>query len=363
MTLPRIAIGVLTLLAFEISCTQPRPYVAPDAGGPVGGGGNLVTSGGQGATPSISTGGAVGPPVGGSGGMPYSAAQNSGGSGQGSGDTPGLVPPTGGYAGTTTRQDGGAAGNTTSGPTGGHTDSQGTGAGGAGGFGGTRGPTCSGPTCCPPNRLICGSVCVDPSTNNANCGDCANPCASTQTCQSGKCLSRDGEGCAAAADCASGVCNVFFRDEDGDGYGSPSNSIAKCSTSSPPAGYVTNSGDCCDNGGNLLLAAKINPAATFQSVSASGLCGVTWDFNCNGKIDLGPDFDMFNYCPPCSASDCQSGTCPKDILSHDPDASSQCGVNVNGCSYIYVGYPTQSCQAQGYAPPPTAPEYRYFSCR
>jgi hypothetical protein len=43
-------------------------------------------------------------------------------------------------------------------------------------------------------------------------------------------------------------------------------------------------GDCCDNGGNLIVAAAIHPGVDFQTVSAGGICGITWDFDCDGVI-------------------------------------------------------------------------------
>jgi hypothetical protein len=45
-----------------------------------------------------------------------------------------------------------------------------------------------------------------------------------------------------------GVLLVFYRDQDGDGYGYANNSTQACSQ---PAGYVSNSSDCDDNNANL----------------------------------------------------------------------------------------------------------------
>jgi hypothetical protein len=67
-----------------------------------------------------------------------------------------------------------------------------------------------------------------------------------------------------------GVKTTFYRDADGDGYGSPSVTTQACSV---PAGYVTNSADCND------AAASVHPGA------AETCNGV--DDNCNGSIDEG----------------------------------------------------------------------------
>ncbi len=65
---------------------------------------------------------------------------------------------------------------------------------------------------------------------------------------------------------------TYFRDVDGDGFGSSVTTTA-CSTT-PPAGYVSITGDCNDNNPG------INPNAT-------EICGNNIDDNCDGQIDEG----------------------------------------------------------------------------
>ncbi|MFM7204750.1 MAG: MopE-related protein, partial [Myxococcota bacterium] len=62
---------------------------------------------------------------------------------------------------------------------------------------------------------------------------------------------------------------LYFQDADGDGYGDNNQSLSTCDA--PPAGYITQAGDCQD--GN----AAISPAATEQ---CNGV-----DDNCNGSLD------------------------------------------------------------------------------
>ncbi len=62
---------------------------------------------------------------------------------------------------------------------------------------------------------------------------------------------------------------MYYRDYDGDGYGSKTDSIARYF---PPTGYVTISGDCNDNN------KKINPGAIEDKCN-------NIDDNCNNKID------------------------------------------------------------------------------
>jgi hypothetical protein len=64
--------------------------------------------------------------------------------------------------------------------------------------------------------------------------------------------------------------NIFYRDEDGDGYGS-SVAITGCTTT-PPEGYVSVGGDCIDN----------NPAI---HPNATEICGNGIDDNCDGQIE------------------------------------------------------------------------------
>ncbi|QNA46049.1 M12 family metallo-peptidase [Lacibacter sediminis] len=64
---------------------------------------------------------------------------------------------------------------------------------------------------------------------------------------------------------------TYYKDEDGDGFGNIAKPIAVCS-STAPAGYVTNSGDCNDS----------NPAI---SPAAVEVCGNQIDDNCDGVID------------------------------------------------------------------------------
>ena len=65
--------------------------------------------------------------------------------------------------------------------------------------------------------------------------------------------------------------NVFYRDNDGDGYGNDFDSVIICKMA-PPAGYADNNLDCADNNAN------IHPGA--QEIICNGI-----DENCNGIND------------------------------------------------------------------------------
>jgi hypothetical protein len=112
---------------------------------------------------------------------------------------------------------------------------------------------------------------------------CASVCSGTQTCVGSTCLLNDGQQCALVAQCASGACTPFYQDVDGDGYGSGA-ATGFCGTTTP-IGYAAQTGDCCDNASNLALAKLIHPNAGFQTTSAGGVCGVTWDYDCDGTVE------------------------------------------------------------------------------
>ena len=97
---------------------------------------------------------------------------------------------------------------------------------------------------------------------------------------------RDGQPCAIALDCASGLCKGFYLDVDGDGYGAGP-PVGFCG-STAPIGYASMNGDCCDNATNIAVAKLIHPGADFQTTSAGGVCGITWDYDCSGTVESNP---------------------------------------------------------------------------
>ncbi len=68
---------------------------------------------------------------------------------------------------------------------------------------------------------------------------------------------------------------VFYRDQDGDGYGSDTDFVLSCAYE-PPNGYVIKAGDCEDNN------PSIHPGAT--EIQCNGI-----DENCNGNEDDQPE--------------------------------------------------------------------------
>lgn len=57
------------------------------------------------------------------------------------------------------------------------------------------GSTCANSQCaCSGGMTLCNSVCTDTMSDNSNCGACNNPCGTTETCMSGTCQSQGGGG-------------------------------------------------------------------------------------------------------------------------------------------------------------------------
>jgi hypothetical protein len=97
------------------------------------------------------------------------------------------------------------------------------------------------------------------------------------------CLLNDGQQCSLVTQCASGICTPFYQDIDGDGYGAgPATGFCGSTT---PVGYSAQTGDCCDSATNLAVAKLIHPNAGFHTVSAGGVCGITWDYDCDGLVE------------------------------------------------------------------------------
>lgn len=88
--------------------------------------------------------------------------------------------------------------------------------------------------------------------------------------------------------------SVFFRDADGDGYGSLSGgSVSSCAR---PNGYSERAGDCDDTNG------LISPAAT-------EVCGDDIDNNCNGAKDELPACAICSCTRPNAQTACSSNVC------------------------------------------------------
>jgi len=115
------------------------------------------------------------------------------------------------------------------------------------------------------NLSVTTQACSAPSGYVSNNTDCNDASVSVHPGATEVCNNVDDD-CDASID--EGVTTTFFRDQDGDGYGSSSITTQACSA---PSGYVSNSTDCND------ASAGVHPGAT-------DICN-SIDDDCNGITD------------------------------------------------------------------------------
>lgn len=134
---------------------------------------------------------------------------------------------------------------------------------------------------CASGATQCGNSCVDVSRSVDHCGACGKACGvvanGSPACRSGAC----GATCSTGySDCANPTAPKtcaptpkWYRDGDGDGYGSGLATTA-CAA---PAGYVARTGDCDDTN------AAVYPGQTRTFGTPYTVAGTTsFDYNCDG---------------------------------------------------------------------------------
>jgi len=151
---------------------------------------------------------------------------------------------------------------------------------------------------------------------------------------------------------------TFYKDEDGDGYGNPNNSIQTCSQ---PPGYVQNSLDCEDSNSSVYPGAPLN-------------CNNGLDNDCSGNIErwvyIDRDRDLYapgsvSYCvdfvdpltqipvgSELGTNDCDDNNpfvYPGAPLNCNDDLDNDCSGNFEKWAYIdqdgdeYAPYPVSFC--------------------
>lgn len=144
-------------------------------------------------------------------------------------------------------------------------------------------PTDSGSVC----TIRCDGGCVDPKTDNANCGKCGTVCASGATCVLGSCQ------CGMAQTKCGSACVDLKTD---------ANNCGKCGTSCGGDGGTIPGGGTwtCANGGCAIVCPTLDAGATTE---CTGAC-----------VDLKTDNDNCGACgTPCAqgTEQCTQGLCCK----------------------------------------------------
>jgi hypothetical protein len=132
-------------------------------------------------------------------------------------------------------------------------------------------------------------------------------CTGAHTCGATGCKLRNQQKCSSSSDCASGDCESFYEDLDGDGYGSAKTlKLCEDAGAAAPPGYSTLTGDCCDRD------VSTNPAQT-SYFSTMNVCG-SWDYNCDGTVEVA--FLCDGYPPPAVCGSKPPAGGPSCIGSH-----------------------------------------------
>lgn len=230
------------------------------------------------------------------------------------------------------------------------------------GFSANAGATCgSGP-----------AECSEQDTCNAQ-GQCAPnnlpngaPCTSVPrgACQNALCVSVPlpiGATCTQDFECSTEHCQTFFRDRDGDGYGSDvttdqrrvCNSLTDQSLS-PIAGYVALSGDCCDRDGAAgVQSSTIFPGQRQFFDTPQSICSniADRDYDCSGAVEFLFQDDTQRGAGTCAYSGCngdtiwdvsQTGGSPPRCGAAGPILT--CSGTSGACTAASQGFTTNFCR-------------------
>ncbi len=175
------------------------------------------------------------------------------------------------------------------------------------------------------------------------CGVGACGAAGTLFCQNGQMVNSCTPGLPSAEICNGvdddcdgatdeGVLATFFRDADGDGFGTAGTSIPACF---PPTGYTANSSDCND------ANASVHP-------DAAELCNGI-DDNCNGTVDEGVSCDADGDGVPNASDNCKVVPNPTQLDTDGNGLGNACDVpkNKDECkkdgwrSFVSAHFPNQ----------------------
>ena len=187
------------------------------------------------------------------------------------------------------------------------------------------------PKSCPKGKILCAEACVDPNTDNKNCGNCGITCLSTETCMTGLCcikswancakqcvnLKADVDNCGACGAackineaCAAGKCCPVGATRCGNACANLQTDAkhcgacgtackagekcqaAKCVKPPPPGGCVANSAEQKFGGGMVGCAGKVSwpKRDTLCNGAKYRVCGAAeW------VAKHGPQAPKFNY--------------------------------------------------------------------
>lgn len=164
--------------------------------------------------------------------------------------------------------------------------------------------TCTGESDCLPTHFCdaLSSTCKAKLANGSACssvaqcqsGYCADAVCCNDSCNGypgAKCNVPTKVGQCTCDACPGKTCKLYYRDEDGDGYGdkngTPGNSraVPGCEEGPAPTGYVADHSDCFD--GPVGIASQVHPKQTsyFEGAYVPPGGSASWDYDCSGTND------------------------------------------------------------------------------
>lgn len=184
------------------------------------------------------------------------------------------------------------------------------------------------------------------------------------TCQNAVCVSAmlpDGATCTQDNECLSERCQTFFRDRDGDGFGTNEaadlrrvcNSRTQQSVS-PLVGYSPLSGDCCDrDGSDGIQTSTIFPGQRQFFDTPQNICSnvADRDYDCSGEVEFLFQVDTESGGGTCAFQGCNGATVWD--LSQTGGVPPRCGASgpiltcsgSNGaCTVVTQGFTTNFCR-------------------
>jgi uncharacterized delta-60 repeat protein len=159
---------------------------------------------------------------------------------------------------------------------------------------------------------------------SATSGDCNDSDSSMNPGRTEICDNKDNN-CNGQID--EGVLLVFYRDQDGDGYGYANNSTQACSQ---PAGYVSNSSDCDDNNANLHPNTIWFKDADFDGFYPTGGSQVS----CNNPF--APNNATYVAIPGGDCNDTNASIYPGAPLNCNNGQDNDCSGNIEKWAYTDV---------------------------
>lgn len=189
--------------------------------------------------------------------------------------------------------------------------------------------TCTDGICCGNGQIKCGNKCIDPASDEANCGGCpGTTCSNTQSCEGGICCTTGQSNCGNSCfdlktdETRCGDCNTMCANGQ-TCTTQPNNTNPKCCTTG-----FNNCGGSCSNPktDNMNCGGCGITCGAGESCSDGKCCG-PGQTNCGGTcVDLVTDN---THCGSCT-TDCTAT--PSTPVCSGASCSATCGVGETSCN-------------------------------